>query len=45
MPYVYVIENPSIPGLVKIGCTNDVARRVKELQTTGFLDSWAHPDK
>lgn len=32
--YVYLITNPSMPGLVKIGKTNDLVRRLAELNNT-----------
>lgn len=34
---VYLLSNPSMPNIYKIGCTkaNDVAERMKRLQTTG----------
>lgn len=37
MPYVYVLSNPVMPGLVKIGKTdqNDVSDRIAQLYTTG----------
>jgi len=33
---VYVLTNPSLPGIVKIGRTNDLTRRAKELRATGL---------
>lgn len=34
--YVYIVSNPSMPGLLKIGMTNkDPKTRVKQLYTTG----------
>ena len=32
---VYVLTNPSMPGYIKIGFTNDLRRRLRDLDTTG----------
>jgi hypothetical protein len=32
---VYVLTNPAIPGLVKIGFTTELVQRLKQLDTTG----------
>ena len=35
--YVYILSNPAMPGLLKIGYTErDVQERVKELSNTGI---------
>ncbi|WP_163340938.1 GIY-YIG nuclease family protein [Desulfopila sp. IMCC35008] len=33
--YVYILSNESMPDIVKVGKTNDIKRRLKELQSTG----------
>lgn len=36
MGYVYILENPAMPGLIKIGCTTkSPEERANELYTTG----------
>ena len=47
--YVYILSNPSMPGLLKIGYTaHDPANRVSQLDRstsipTGFKLEWAYP--
>lgn len=47
---VYLLTNPSMPGLVKIGWTSDTEDRAKQLFTTGVptpfevAHSFGHPD-
>ena len=35
---VYVLTNPGMPGLVKIGKTKNIEQRLKDLYTTGVPD-------
>jgi len=35
MPIVYILTNPSMPGLIKIGKTEDLSQRLKQLYSTG----------
>lgn len=36
--YLYIIENPDIPGWVKVGTTENLAKRLQQYQT-------AHPNR
>jgi hypothetical protein len=39
--YIYILSNPSMPGVFKIGLTtNSVKRRIQELNTTGIPKSF-----
>ena len=45
---VYLLTNPVMPGLVKIGMTTqeDIDKRMKELYTTGIpCAHWLYKDK
>ncbi|MBQ1563991.1 GIY-YIG nuclease family protein [Candidatus Saccharibacteria bacterium] len=33
--YVYILVNPVMPGIIKIGFTKDIKRRLRDLDTTG----------
>ena len=33
--YVYILINPVMPGIIKIGFTKDIKRRLRDLDTTG----------